>query len=316
MRTFAYSLILTGLLGVTNAAVAQDPATDSAADATNTIPTTDVTATSAVSTDPVPTAEETAIMSDEQVLHEESSPVENVRDDSDPYEDPHTGYYFAGVMYRHIIVPTFIQHLFADGGVTASDPGVGGEFTYRKDGFSITGSLWWQNFAFVNPFRTNGDSAFNTEIINSNWSSIIGAVSFMWSTPFNDMLALEYGVDLGLGVVLGNGTRSEAYPSNGPGSVGGYHACSMANDPNEVPNGVYCAPNPGGGTSATDDQNGEHYNVTARKWTDGGSVPNVIPWLGLPHIALRFKPVHQFQARLDMGFFGGFFFGLGAQYGF
>ena len=56
MRTFAYSLILTGLLGVTNAAVARDPATDSAADATNTIPTTDVTATSAVSTDPVPTA--------------------------------------------------------------------------------------------------------------------------------------------------------------------------------------------------------------------------------------------------------------------
>lgn len=318
MRAFSYSLIVIAMLGISPSAFAQD-ATDATGEDIAVEPATPVAAdpNAPVPTAEAPTAEQAATMSDEQVLHEERTGVENVRDSSDPYEDPHTGYYFAGLMYRHIVMPTFMQHLFADGGVTVSDPGFGGEFSYRKDGFTITGSLWWQNFSFINPFRTNGDSAFNTEIINSNWSSIIGAASFMWSTQFNDMLALEYGVDVGLGVVLGNGIRSEAYPSTGAGSVGGYAACSMANDPHETPTpGVYCAPNPGGGASAQDGQNGEHYNVTARKWTDGGSVPNIIPWLGLPHIALRFKPVHQFQARLDVGFFGGFFFGLGAQYGF
>lgn len=316
MRSFSYAAIVIGLLGMSSVASAQD--------ATNTDPAVDPAATPDTGAMEAPppdtaatTADEPTSVSDEQALHEETAVVEVSRDSSDPYEDPHTSYHFAGILYRHAVVPTFIQHLFADGGVTVSDPGLGGEYTYRKDGFSITGSLWWQNWSFVNPFRTNGDADTNTEIINSSWYTINMAASFMWSTQFNDMLALEYGVDVGLGIVGGTGTRSEAYPSSGAGSVGGYAACSRANDPNEHPTpGVYCAPNPGGGESAQDGQHGEHYNVTAQKWSGGGSVPNIIPWLGLPHIALRFKPVHQLQMRLDLGFFGGFFFGAGVQYGF
>lgn len=314
MRSISYALILTGLLGTSGAALAQDATTDATADQA----AVEATGTEApLPADANAIADAPASVADEQALHEETATVEVARDSSDPYEDPHTSYHFAGLLYRHIVVPTFIQHLFADGGVTVAAPGLGGEYTYRKDGFSITGSVWYQSWAFVNPFRTNGDADTNTEIINSSWYSINLAASFMWSTQFNDMFALEYGVDVGVGIVGGTGTRSEAYPSSAAGNVGGYAACSRAFDPNEHPTpGVYCAPNPGGGESARDGEHGEHYNVTAGKWTSGGSVPNVIPWLGLPHIALRFKPVHQVQVRLDMGFFGGFFFGAGVQYGF
>ena len=35
----------------------------------------------------------------------------------------------------------------------------------------------------------------------------------------------------------------------------------------------------------------------------------VLPWLALPHLALRIKPVRQFMMRVDAGFGLGFFFG-------
>jgi hypothetical protein len=41
----------------------------------------------------------------------------------------------------------------------------------------------------------------------------------------------------------------------------------------------------------------------------------VFPWLAL-QTGLRFKPSHDFVARLDVGIgFGQFFFGVGADYG-
>jgi hypothetical protein len=40
-----------------------------------------------------------------------------------------------------------------------------------------------------------------------------------------------------------------------------------------------------------------------------------VPYIALPHLALRVKPFRDFQARLDTGFsITGFFIGLGAGY--
>ena len=228
------------------------------------------------------------------------------RESTDPYEDEHTGYWFLGAFYRHIIVPTFMQQLFVEGGATASNPAFGLEATHRKGNFDITMALWWASFAFEAPYRGSGDPDTDMEIVDGNPSVIFASASFMWSTPFNDMFALEYGLDVGLGVVLGHVTRTEAYPTPGAG-IEGYTRCNGVGNPDPS----YCD-----GPSVRDGETGGHYGVTARKWTDGGSVPNIVPWLGIPHIALRFKPVHQFMMRLDVGFGLGFWFGVAANYGF
>ena len=265
-----------------------------------------------------PTPEETAAaggpasLADEQALYAERTGVERTRDNSDPFEEPRKGYYFLSAMYRQIWIPTFIQRLFMEGGVGTTDPGFGGEFTYRKNNFSISGSVWWQSLKFNGPFRSSGDPDFNTEMWNSNWSAVFAAASFMWSTPFNDYIALEYGIDVGLGVLLGQTTRTEAYRSTGPGSVNGYAPCRSAGNPNPT----YCGTPISGGATDPDGANGEQYGVVARKWSAGGSVPNVVPWLALPHLALRIKPIHQVQIRIDTGFFAGFFFGGTLGYGF
>ena len=254
-------------------------------------------------------------LADEQALQSEGdNRPEAVRDATDPFEDPHEGYYFVGLMYRHIVVPKFMQSLFVDGGTTVSNPGFGAQFEYRKDGFSIIGNVWWQDFGFVGPYREAGDPATNTEIIDSTWSAVFASASFMWSTAFNDMFAFEYGIDVGLGVVLGQGVRTEAFQTAADPT---FRPCTppMAAGMPGTPDSAYCGAPSGGGFTDADGQDGEHYEVVARKWSDGGNVPNVVPWLGIPHIALRIKPIHQVQIRLDAGFFGGFWFGAGLSYG-
>jgi hypothetical protein len=251
-------------------------------------------------------------LSDEQALANEAGGGATVpRDSTDPFEDPHEGYYFVGLMYRQTVVPQFMQNLFVDGGTAVSNPGFGGQFEYRKNNFSILGNLWWQDFAFKGPYREAGDPATNTEILDSNWSILFASAAFLWSTPFNDVVAIEYGLDVGLGVVLGDGVRTEGFSTDGNQT---FTACNGAGDPRDTSRG-YCTPPVSGGATDLDGQDGEHYGVVARKWSDGGSVPNVIPWLGLPHIALRIKPIHQVQIRLDGGFFGGFWFGASLSYG-
>lgn len=252
-----------------------------------------------------------AALSDEQALQAEANRPAVVRDATDPFEDPHEGYYFFGLMYRQIVVPKFMQGLFIEGGATVSNPGFGVQFEYRKDAFSIIGNLWWQDFGFNAAFREAGDPEGNMEMLDSSWSSVFASASFLWSTAFNDMFAIEYGVDVGLGVVLGDGIRTEAYSTDGGAS---YRACAGAGDPNDT-TGIYCHPTVSGGATDPDGENGEHYGVVARKWSDGGGVPNVIPWLGIPHIALRIKPIHQLQIRIDGGFFAGFWFGASLSYG-
>ena len=51
--------------------------------------------------------------------------------------------------------------------------------------------------------------------------------------------------------------------------------------------------------------------------TQGDDTPLVFPWVSLPHLAVRFKPVHQFQIRIDGGWgLYNFFFGGSASSGF
>jgi len=245
----------------------------------------------------------TGRIGDEQAIVSERMGTEEARDSTDPWEDPQEGYYFAGLFYRHIFVPEFLLNLFLDESTGASNPAFGGEVTYRKDGFDIIGSIWYSSYAVDGAFRASGDPDGDTEIINSELGVLFVSASFLWSTPFNDIFALEYGVGLGLGVVLGDLVRTEAYPEDG-----GYAACTSVGNP---VGGAYCD-----GPSVGDGEDGGHYGVEARKWSDGGDVPNVIPWLAVPQIALRIKPIKQLMMRIEGGFGIGFFLGGAINYGF
>ncbi len=250
----------------------------------------------------------TGRLGDEQAIASEQMGAEEFRDTTDPFEDPTEGYFFAGLFYRHIFVPEFLLNLFTDQSTAASNPAFGAELTYRKDGFDIVGSLWWARYAVEGPFRGSGDHVHDTEFIESDLSVLFLSASFLWSTPFNDIFALEYGVGLGLGVVLGSLHRTEAYPSSDQGSVNGYSACDDVNTPNVE----YCD---GPEIEGYCDGDGGHY-CEEGKWSDGGDVPNVVPWFAVPQIALRIKPIRQLMIRIEGGFGLGFFLGGAVNYGF
>lgn len=245
-------------------------------------------------------------LSDEQALQEEQRPVgDDYHDPSDPFEDPAEGYFFAGLFYRHIFMPEFLINLFMDESTGASQPGFGAEVTYRKAGFDIIGSLWWQGYNTAGPFRAAGDPLEDTEWIESEMSIMYLAATFLWSTEFNEMFALEYGVGIGIGLVLGDSYRTEAYQVDG-----GWAKC---NGPNDPPIPGFCEPGP----VVADGADGAHYGAESNFWSEGGDWPNVWLWAAIPHLALRFKPVRQFMMRLEGGFStGGFFMGAAANYGF
>ncbi len=278
------------------------------------------------------------LLLDDQAAAEDDNELSPAVDPTDPHEEDSKDYYFLGAFYRHSFIPTFMIDLFTQEATRARNPGFGLEFTMRKAGFSIITSLFYQRFAVDGPFLANGDPPAQVEFIESDLFTVMGGVDFMWSTPINDMFSFEYGMGVGLGVVGGDMVRTEAYPDDGPGSVGGFSPCVgpgtvQPGSPASAGGGGFCDA-PSGSTQSVDytdrdggrhtvqtnidGQRGAQYHIKARRWTNGGSVPNVWFRLSLPHIALRFKPIHQFQMRVDGGFdiFSGFFVGGALAYGF
>lgn len=263
--------------------------------------------------------ESSGLLGDEQVIAEEEMGPATVRSSTDPYEDPSRNYYFLGLFYDHHFTPSFILNLFTDESTPANNPALGLQFTYRKDGFDIITSLWYQSYFVEGPFRGSGDTEFETEIIDSNLKAMFAGVTFLWSTEFNDVFSIQYGLGLGVGVVFGDMYRDEAYPADrapaGTPTYGGYARCNGPNSPDSTVTGssAWCDP-----VAVGDGMEGGHFGVKARKWTSGGSVPNVWFRAALPHLALRIKPIKQLMFRVEGGFdlFSGFFVGGSVNVGF
>ncbi|MEZ4335777.1 MAG: hypothetical protein R3B82_04030 [Sandaracinaceae bacterium] len=246
--------------------------------------------------------DEQAEMADEEVR-------EQYRDSTDPHEDDDTDYFFLGAFGRAVVIPGFIQTLFVDGGIDGFNPGTGLTFNWRRNNFNIVANLWWNNAQGDGFFRASGDPRTDTEYIEVNLGVIFINAEFLWSFPVTDWFAIEAGFDLGFGFIYGELIRTEATESS-PGS-GDWSACT----------------GPGGGTAgycepqAPDpcyDRNGGHYNCVEPNWfTDGGDTPFIFPWVGVPHLAVRFKPLHQVQIRIDGGWgLYSFYWGGSVSYGF
>ncbi|MFK7992214.1 MAG: hypothetical protein AB8I08_39710 [Sandaracinaceae bacterium] len=250
-----------------------------------------------------PPAEEPEAAPEEPV---EDEPVE--QNDTSPRELEDTDYFFLGAFARGIIIPGFIQGLFVDGGIDGFNPGVGLEFTYRRNNFSLVVNGWWNNAVADGYFRANGDPLTDTEYIDVDLGVIFLNATFLWAFPVDDegIFAIELGFDLGFGVIFGELVRTEATPDGD-----GYRPCTGPGDGSPG----YCeppAPDPCYNT------NGGHYNCSEPNWTtDGGDTPLLFPWVTLPHVAVRIKPIRQVQIRIDGGYgLYNFFFGGSVAYGF
>ncbi|HBQ11713.1 MAG TPA: hypothetical protein DEF51_11345 [Myxococcales bacterium] len=240
---------------------------------------------------------------------DDSPSAETVRESTDPFEEANTDYFFLGGFYRHVIIPGFIQELFVEGGIDGSNPGAGISFNYRRNNFNIVANAWWNNASGQGYFRANGDPRTDTEFIDVQLGVVFFTAEFLWSFPITDWLAFELGFDLGFGFIYGNLTRTEAYESSA--GAGDYQPCD----------------GPGGGTPGYCEpaapppcyaNSGGHYDCNEPNWfTDGGDTPFLFPWVSLPHIAVRIKPIKQIQIRLDGGYgLYSFFFGGSLSYGF
>ena len=226
---------------------------------------------------------------DEQALVEEQVGVEQSRSTLDPYEEDDTGYFFLGGFYRHTFQPEWLLNWFFERSEGTNNPGGGLELTFRRNSFSIVASVWYQTAFVEGYFQANGDPIDEIEYIDSDLSVLFASATFLWSTDFNDVFAFEYGVGIGLGAVFGELRRTEAYPVNFEenGSTGGpYARCDGPASPLDPDDGgpQFCD-----STSVDFDENGGHFDVKEGRWSEGGDIPNIFPWLAFPPP----RPSHQ-----------------------
>lgn len=279
--------------------------------------------------EPTDSAAEPELLGDEQALYEEEVGTEQRYSRVHPHEEPGRSYHFIGGFYRHHFLPSGIFKLFLDAAPSVNFPQFGGEYIHRKDNFDIIASVYYADFGGSGPFLAKGDPPGDLEWIDSQLWAVMGGVTFLWGTHFSDWFAIQYGLGVGVGALLGDLTRTEAYPTNGgnarcvaptaagePGSAQPDQPFSDAATAAGQTIDNYCgAPN----TFPTDadGDNGEHYGVNARTWLEGGSVPNL--WFRFaPQISLRIKPMRHLLFRIDGGFdlFSGAFVGGALAVGF
>lgn len=234
---------------------------------------------------------------------------------NDPREDPLKRYYFLGLRVRDIVVPQFMMELFATGGGTGNVWLVGPELTTRKDGIEVDISLAYADYGFGPAmFKGKEDADIAYEVITSNLKIAYLTFDLLIDIPVDKsgMFSFLIGGGVGVGIVAGDLNRAQAYPTGGG-----------APDPNDPSKWEKCQ-GAGDGFGGYCDNGNNHYYDPAKKqdfsepsWIDGGSKPVVLPWLSIPQVSFRAKPIKQLQIRADVGFsITGFFFGLSSGYGF
>jgi hypothetical protein len=234
-------------------------------------------------------------------------------DITDVEEVPGRSYFFVGLRYRGNVVPGFMLNLFVDEGKTIYTNMIGVEFDLRKDGFSLIPALSYHELGtgdLLFKQKNTPDIVGNYSLVNSGMKVVYATVDLLWSTKLSKNVEFEYGAGFGLGAVFGDLENSWV---------------------KQDPNGTLAADNggrfsrcdavgaAGTGCNRADHQNSDVDKVNGYKepsWFNGGSKPAIFPWISVPQIGLRIKPIKQFVARVGLGFaLTGFWFGINGQYG-
>ena len=234
-----------------------------------------------------------------------TEPPAEAWDNKDVEELASKRYLFIGAHYRGTIIPKFMLNLFVDGGETVYSNSFGIDFDIRKDGFSIIPSLTFAEYGtgdIVFKEKNTKDIAGNYSLVNSSLKAVYANLDLLWSAKLSKNIDFEYGAGIGLGVVFGS--LKNNWVSRDP--QGNFTACAAVGAP-------------GTGCNKADHQNSSTDKVggyVEKSWFDGGSRPAIFPWISVPEVGLRFKPIKQFEGRLGLGFsMTGFWFGLSGAYG-
>jgi hypothetical protein len=243
-------------------------------------------------------------------------------------EDEHKAYRFVGLRFREVVVPKFMIDIFAEGGTTVSVPMIGAEFGIRKDHLETDFALSYADYS-MKPFlfRGKSDGVESNELVSSSMKLLYATIDLLYDVPIDSSghFSFLFGGGVGLAPVFGSLYRTQTFPNSGisPNDANpahwGYCPTGSSTVPAKTvptgPKGV--GPN---GVPWCDGAN-SHYGSAANphsepSWANGGSKPLIFPWISIPQLSLRYKPVKEFQMRADLGFsITGFFFGLSAAYG-
>ena len=234
-------------------------------------------------------------------------------DITDVEEIPGRTYFFVGLRYRGNVVPSFMLNLFVDEGKTIYTNMIGAEFDLRKDGFSLIPALSYHELGtgdILFKQKNTSNIPGNYSLVNSGMKLVYASIDLLWSTKISKNVEFEYGAGFGLGAVFGDLENSwvREDPNGQLASDSGrrFSRCNAV-----MPAGTGC--------NRADHQNSEIDKVNGYKepsWFGGGSKPALFPWISVPQIGFRFKPIKQFVARLGLDFaLTGFWFGINAQYG-
>ncbi|HVY48915.1 MAG TPA: hypothetical protein VHB21_23660 [Minicystis sp.] len=245
-------------------------------------------------------------------------------DPHDPAEEPHKTYRFIGLRFRDVVVPKFMINLFADGGATVNVPMVGPELGIRRDHLEYDFAIEYADYsmnAFL--FKGHSDGPETYEIVSSSMKLLYFTVDLLYDIPIDKSGRFSFliGGGVGLAPVFGSLYRNQAYPLHGnnkasPDDVTRWGKCVAppANGMNVGPGKpAYLASN---GKPYCDGSNDHYGGYDEPSWAGGGSKPLLFPWISLPQLSLRYKPLKELETRADLGFsITGFFFGLTAAYG-
>lgn len=232
----------------------------------------------------------------------------------DPLEDRSQRYNFVGLRFRDVIVPKFMINWFAEGGATVNVAMFGPELSTRKNRTELDFAAVYADYS-MNPFmfKANGDPVQAFEKVSSSLKMILFTAEILYDVPIDKTGKFSFliGGGIGFGVVFGDLYRNQAYPTDHTGKA----------DPNDQSKWTPCT-GPGspsadvtGNVPYCDSSNNHFNNHKEASWANGGSKPNIFPWLSLPQLSFRYKPIKQLQTRFDTGFStSGFFFGLSAGY--
>jgi len=224
----------------------------------------------------------------------------------DTKEDRTKAYRYVGLRYRHGIVPRAILNIFTDGGATVHVPMGGLEFGTRRDRLEYVFSLSYADYSTDGVlFKGKGQPDTAYERVQSALGILYGKVEILYEVPLDDRnrFTLLFGGGVGIGGVIGDLYRRQVYPATGtdPGVPSQWGDCTSLG----APDGFYC-----------ENDNGHFGDYSEPSWASGGSKPLIFPWIAIPQVSFRYKPMKMLQARADVGFAisAGVYFGASIDY--
>lgn len=224
-------------------------------------------------------------------------------------EDPTKSHRYVGARYRHVVVPQFVLNLFADGGALSHVPVAGLEFGTRRDHIEYIFSLSFADYSTGDlMFKGKAEPDISYEKVNSDLGVIFGKVEILYEIPLDKKshFALLIGGGVGIGGVVGDLYRSQAYPTSG----------STPTDPSDPTQWGRCTASGVPDVAHCSDNNDHFGKYSEPSWASGGSKPFIFPWIALPQVSFRYKPLKFLQARADVGLAlsSGFYFGGSIDY--